>query len=653
MAAQPEKWTLDGFLSHFIEIHNNMRDRSFAFLLGAGASKPSGIPTGAELVEMWLNELHERHESDRESRPLEKWATADALQIPKFEYSCAAAFYPQVFERRFRNDPDEGYAYLEKIMESAEPSFGYSVLAQILVKTRHSIVITTNFDDLVADALSMFAHTRPLICGHESLTGFIRPQMRRPLVAKIHRDLLLAPKNDSAGVSNLGAGWKDALTKLLKHYVIVAIGYGGNDGSLMDLLDQIEPDGFAGRIFWCYWENGGGPDQRVLNLLNTKKGVMIPIAGFDELMLLLNERLGYQLQAEEIEKQAKVRAGAYRDSFEAIRERLKPKPDASKEKKEVSEAVAKLVERQSGWWGWELKATAESNPEKREQIYRTALKEFRDSPELICNFANFLSKTQRNPKEAEALYKRALELSPDNAVIMNNFASFLKMVRKEYDEAEALYQRALELNPNYAVAMYNYANLLTEVRKKHDEAEALYRRALKLAPDNAAFISNLASLLKSARKKPDEAEQLYRHALDLLPNNPNIMANLASVALARGMFPEARRMAERAWPLCAKDRAQTPAEVVLYRGLINRIERRDDSLALGRLKTMLLGGFERGRWSFEDVLAVAADKLSADDNKLYAALAAAVLDAGKVAALEEFPRWKAVAPIALDVPWPD
>ncbi len=601
-----------------MEIHNDMQDRSFAFLLGAGASKPSGIPTGTELVELWLKELHERHELDPKLHPLEKWATAAALEIEGFEYSRAASFYPQVFERRFRNDPDEGNAYLEKIMDKAEPSFGYSVLAQILVKTRHSIVITTNFDDLVADALSMFAHKRPLVCGHESLAGFIRPQMRRPLVAKIHRDLLLAPKNDSAGVSNLGAGWKDALSKLLKHYVIVAIGYDGNDGSLMDLLDQIEPEGFAGRIFWCYWQKGGGPDQRVLNLLSAKKGVMIPIAGFDELMLLLNERLGYQLQAEEIEKQAKVRASAYRDSFEAIRERVKPKPGASGEKKEELEAVAKLAESQSGWWGWELKARSESDPEKREQIYRDGLEEFRDSPDL-----------------------------------MNRFANFLYDVREKYDKAERLYRRALELAPDDAAINCNLANLLTNVRRNYDEAERLYRRALELAPDNAAIMDYLATLLYNVRKNYDEAEALYRRAIELEPDNAYTMTNVASFNLARGMISEAKKIAGRAWPLCAKDHIQAAVEVALDRGLISRIEQRDDTPALGRIKMMLVSGFRRGKWSFESMLAIAAEKLSADDNRLYAALAAAILDADKVATLEEFPRWKAVEPIALDVPWPD
>lgn len=357
--------------------------------------------------------------------------------------------------------------------------------------------------------------------------------MRRPLVAKVHRDLLLEPKNDSAGVSELGEGWKGALRKLLKNYVIIAIGYGGNDGSLMGLLDQVEPEDFAGKILWCYREKDGGPDQRVLELLTAKKGVTIPIAGFDELMLLLNEKLGFPLQADEIEKQAKVRASTYRKSFQEIQERVTAKPGTSEEKKEVSEAVAKLVQRQSGWWGWELKAASESDPEKRQQIYRAGLKEFENGPELMCVFANFLTKARKNPDEAEALYRRALELAPGDA---------------------------------------------------------------------------------------------------------DMNANFASLNLARGKISEAKKIAERAWPLCAKDSGQAAAEVALYRGLISRIEQRDDTPALGRLKTMLASGFQRGQWSFDDVLALAADKLSADDTKLYTATAAAILDADKAAVLEEFPR---------------
>ena len=43
------------FLYHFCK--NIRADKKYCFLLGAGASKPSGIPTGGELVQKWMNEL--------------------------------------------------------------------------------------------------------------------------------------------------------------------------------------------------------------------------------------------------------------------------------------------------------------------------------------------------------------------------------------------------------------------------------------------------------------------------------------------------------------------------------------------------------------------------------------------------------------------
>jgi hypothetical protein len=165
-------------------------------------------------------------------------------------------------------------------------------------------------------------------------------------------------------------------------------------------------------------------------------------------------------------------------------------------------------------------------------------------------------------------------------------------------------------------------------------------------------MASLANFLKNVRKNHDEAKRLYRRALELAPDNAVVMANFASLNLARGMIAEANEMAERAWPLCVKDRRQEAAEVALYLGLITRIEQRDDTPALGRSKAMFLNGFERVHWSFDDVLALAADKLSPADNKLYAALAEAILDADKVAVLDKFTRWRKTEPIGLDVPWP-
>ncbi len=58
-----------------------------------------------------------------------------------------------------------------------------------------NVVITTNFDDLVSDALYLFTQARPIVIGHESLADFIRPTRTRPLVVKLHGDARLAPQN--------------------------------------------------------------------------------------------------------------------------------------------------------------------------------------------------------------------------------------------------------------------------------------------------------------------------------------------------------------------------------------------------------------------------------------------------------------------------
>ncbi|MCH8226650.1 MAG: hypothetical protein IIC97_12370, partial [Chloroflexi bacterium] len=90
----------------------------------------------------------------------------------------------------------------------------------------------------------------------------------------------------------------------------------------------------------------------------------------------------------------------------------------------------------------------------------------------------------------------------------------------------------------------------------------------------------------------------------------------------------------------------------LYRCLLLRLDGQDDESGLGRLHTLLKTGFDRGIWSFDDVLESVDDDLGGNDRELYAALAAAILDHENVAALDEFPRWREVTPIPLDTPWP-
>lgn len=320
----PETWTAPGLLDYFEEV-DATPDRRFAFILGAGASVQSGIPVANRLVANWLQELHARE--DHERRPLAQWATAERLRIPDFEYARAVEWYPQVFARRFEHRPDEGYAYLERILHGKDPSFGYSVLAQILAGTRHRAIITTNFDNLVADSLAIYTNQLPFVCGHESLAAFVRPNPRRPLIVKIHRDLLLAPKNRSEELAALPEPLSTVLRTLLAGFTPIVLGYGGNDGSLMNFLRDIPPGEIPGGIYWCYWARGGPPIAAALEVVERHRGAIVPIDGFDELMAMLGHRLNFPRMDQVIEQRARERVQRYRSSFEAFQQRLQAVPE--------------------------------------------------------------------------------------------------------------------------------------------------------------------------------------------------------------------------------------------------------------------------------------------------------------------------------------
>ena len=284
MAAQ--KITTAGFLSEFLARHKQMSDRPFCWVLGSGASYQSGIPTGVTLAMQWLKELHERE--DFNDLPFEKWATAASLGIKSFDFKNAASFYLFIYQRRFRDFKEQGYAFLEDVMAGIEPSYGYSVLAQIMASHKHKVAVTTNFDNLIADAISIYTDAFPLVCGHESLTGFIRPNLTRPVIAKIHRDLLFNPKSAPEDIEKLSPEWEEALKVIFENNTPIVLGYGGNDGSLMGFLAKISP--IKGGIFWCY-RAGSEPDPKIHALVEHHHGRLVPVFGFDELMLQIGEKL--------------------------------------------------------------------------------------------------------------------------------------------------------------------------------------------------------------------------------------------------------------------------------------------------------------------------------------------------------------------------
>ncbi|HYF32062.1 MAG TPA: tetratricopeptide repeat protein [Chitinophagaceae bacterium] len=513
----------------FEGIQQTKSETQACFILGAGASRSSGIRTGAELARLWFQELKEDY-SEEDFEVL--------LQQHGILRESPDEFYNKLYALRYRDAPWLGYDFINKEMENVQPSFGYTVLAQILSTTQHNIVISTNFDNLVELSLYTYTDVLPLICAHESLAQYARPSVKRPLIAKIHRGKEYGPNSAPREVEELVNEWVRPLKDILNNRIIVCIGYGGNDGSLMGFLEKIieEKNERVVDFYWCV-KGKELPNLRVQQLLKRSGGKIVETGGFDELMLELGDKLGLGLIDQQIEDIGKRRAMVYRRKIEEMKGRYDNAKDPDR-KKAADNMTNKA---QSNWWQYVLQAKDASTNDEKERILKEAITEYPNNPDVVFSYADFLQDAGRFD-EAENHFLRSIELNPYDPTLYNNYALFLDRHRKDFDAADKYFLKALELAPNDAVVNGNYASFLGRNNRNDDKAALYFIKSLEIFPDDPTFNNNYGHLLDVRKRQYDEAEKYYRKSHDQDPTDTVVMSNLGGLLYKQKQFEEADKL---------------------------------------------------------------------------------------------------------------
>ena len=496
----------------------------FCFLIGAGASMSSGIPSGADLARKWIQEIEEDCGKD----DFAKWKNKVGISEDN-----VGEFYPQIYEKRFGHIPESGYDCIRHYMEGKEPSLGYLILANIMVREKHNVVITTNFDNLLEDAIRTYTKEKPFIAGHEALADYVPKRSDRPIILKLHRDLFLQPFSDQLNTDILQAAWESILGKFLSDYHLIVLGYGGNDGSLMNYLLKLKN---RKPIYWCVRNTDKATSKSLWNTLSSKakrllknNGYLVPIDGFDRFMYDCYAALGYKFLEgiEKIEKPKSIHEILKPNyaRIESIQTQLRQLSQTEEElSKESFQSIKSFL---PDSWMWILKANQEKDIEKKDKIYREGIAKYPQDANLLGDYALFLKNIRHDYDQAEVYYKRALEADPNHANTLGNYAVFLKDIRHDYDQAEVYYKRALEADPNHANTLGNYAVFLKDIRHDYDQAEVYYKRALEADPNHANTLGNYALFLHTIRHAYDQAEAYYKRALEADPKNANALGNYA------------------------------------------------------------------------------------------------------------------------------
>lgn len=502
-------------------------DKRFALFLGAGCSVTSGIPAAGALVkDHWIPRLHGYHASDHEN--LDAWVKQ---VIPDYDSANPAGSYGSLIDKLFLW-PEERQREIEALCEGRTPAFGYAVLAQLIAmpSAGFNVVLTTNFDDLIADALYLYTDARPLVIHHESLAAYIRPTRTRPLVVKLHGDHRLSPRNTALETESLAQEIQRHTAMVLHDRGIIFMGYGGCDHGILKMLNDLPSEALP---FGAYWVHPEEPQGQVREWLAHRQGVWVRSGWFDEVMLLV--RNAFDLPHPSPDRFTRI-FDEYQQKFKALSTAIQEKPNSQAGVQALKEAVTSAEAVLPDYWKaiFEAERLKKQNPDRAEEIYREGIAQFPGGAPLLGSYALFLHQTRKEYDAAGAMYKRALEADPKDATTIGNYAVFLKNIRKDYDSAEELYKRSLGVDPKNAINVGNYANFLSHIRKNYDAADAMYKRSLEANPKDDAIIGNYAVFLSDVRNDNQAAEAMYRHALEANPKYAINRANWARFLLAQG-----------------------------------------------------------------------------------------------------------------------
>jgi len=317
---------------------------NYVFLIGAGSSnpEPAGIPTAGELIETWRSEsFNDEHTATEEiiiktinqglsdvknileENELDNLAPREAFEEASDEVRREIYIlgkeeemkefqneYGFWFEQRYGNQAARRN-FIRELVENRDPPFGTVVLGLLMERNYVPITLTPNFDDLLFDAFYLFLDGKPQVINYDAIASQFKVTAGRPTIVKLHGDHLnYNLRNTGPETFELSDNIEEALSRTLREYGLVVVGYGGEDESIMGVLEEL-PVPTQG-IYWCARDREE-LSERAKELLKQPNTFYIEIEGSDELFTeMLHKMEGLSLPIpDDIEELGEKRADTY------------------------------------------------------------------------------------------------------------------------------------------------------------------------------------------------------------------------------------------------------------------------------------------------------------------------------------------------------
>ncbi|MHB0978880.1 MAG: SIR2 family protein [Thermoleophilia bacterium] len=221
---------------------------SYALLLGSGVSRSSGIPTGWEIVEDLICRIATAAGEDCGPRPFDWY---------KDKYD-ADPRYDALLEQIARSTHDRKTllrSYFEPPAEERErglkaPAPAHRAIADLVRRGFVRVVVTTNFDRLLEEALGAVGIRPNVIDNADSIDGVSPLSSSEPFVVKVHGDYLDSRiKNTANELEHYDDRIDGLLDRILADFGLVVCGWSADwDPALRDALKRSVGGGRS--VYW-------------------------------------------------------------------------------------------------------------------------------------------------------------------------------------------------------------------------------------------------------------------------------------------------------------------------------------------------------------------------------------------------------------------
>lgn len=530
------------------ERHHVFTDKpKYALLIGAGCSYKSNIPLGGGVIDIcqklsyFKNEVQNSSDKVKEflakgdvkiidgfidenghSEGLKKFiedkqtilkekvlAAKEAEEKKLKEFTAQAEWdeYEDVLTEdakygfwmdEFDNSPKERQRLIESIIENKEPGGAYILLAYLIERGIFTNILTTNFDDLINDALLYYTNTKCRFYADDEISQFISVYSAKPNIIKLHGDYRFANmRNTTNETVQLSKNLELKMGELLQNFNVVVVGYNGSDHSIMNALIKVKSSNY--QLLWCGM-NENEVHWRVAHLINnTDNSYFVKINGFDEMMGQLYPHCK-KGEPQNLEKKARERQGNVDTLLQQFKADFNQSnvDDTVKAAFNKSKHIDDLLNK--GYAAIQDKQYAKAIDYYNEVIDL--------DPKNASAYNNRGVAYDNTGKVENAFedYSTAIELDPGYSLAYSN-RGIRHADNGDYEKAIADYTKGIEYNSSDDIIYKDRANAYIKLGN-YQKAQADYEMASRLKPSDSVYINGLAHTTRLIGN--------YTQALDIL-----------------------------------------------------------------------------------------------------------------------------------------